>query len=115
MAEAYAKATLAVTRGGAATLAELAAFRLPSVVVPYPHAYANHQYHNAREFEKMGAATVIDQGDLHPASLEKAISKWLDSSECRTEASRALAEWDLADASDRIFELIQFASERKST
>lgn len=113
MADAYAKATICVARGGAATLAELAAFRLPSVVIPYPQAYANHQYHNACEFELMGAASVIDQGDLHPASLERALATWLDSPELRQKASESLEEWDLPDATDRIFELVQLASERR--
>lgn len=107
MAEAYAEASLVVGRSGAGTLSELAAFGLPSVLVPYPHAQANHQLHNAREFEAMGAAVVIEQGDLQPANLEEALLKWIDVSAARDSAREALGKWDVPDAAERILELLQ--------
>jgi UDP-N-acetylglucosamine--N-acetylmuramyl-(pentapeptide) pyrophosphoryl-undecaprenol N-acetylglucosamine transferase len=109
MGMAYQRASLAVCRAGASTLAELAAFRLPSVTVPYPHAFADHQAHNAKEFEVMGATSIVRQDELHPSSLEDKLVEWLNSAEKREHASRALAEWDAPDASERIFELVQLA------
>lgn len=44
---AYSAADLAVSRAGALAIAELAAFGLPSVLVPYPHAADDHQRANA--------------------------------------------------------------------
>ena len=41
-------ADLAVCRSGASTLAELIYCRLPAILVPFPHAAANHQYYNAK-------------------------------------------------------------------
>jgi UDP-N-acetylglucosamine--N-acetylmuramyl-(pentapeptide) pyrophosphoryl-undecaprenol N-acetylglucosamine transferase len=40
-------ATAAITRAGASSLAELAAMRLPAVLVPFPAATDDHQFHNA--------------------------------------------------------------------
>jgi UDP-N-acetylglucosamine--N-acetylmuramyl-(pentapeptide) pyrophosphoryl-undecaprenol N-acetylglucosamine transferase len=113
MAESYKNAQVVVARAGAATLSELAAFRLPSVVCPYPHAYANHQYHNAKEFESFGGTQVIAQDDIHPAELEKRLCDWLDDPMKMQAAATALAKWDMPNASERIFELIQFAHDSK--
>lgn len=64
MPSAYAAADAVVCRAGASTLAEVAAQRKPAILVPYPHAAANHQDFNARVFERAGAAVRIPEGDL---------------------------------------------------
>ncbi|MBI5246509.1 MAG: UDP-N-acetylglucosamine--N-acetylmuramyl-(pentapeptide) pyrophosphoryl-undecaprenol N-acetylglucosamine transferase [Elusimicrobia bacterium] len=64
MAAAYAAADIVVCRSGASTLAELAAQRKLSILVPYPHAAANHQDANARVFEIAGTAKRINDNDL---------------------------------------------------
>jgi UDP-N-acetylglucosamine--N-acetylmuramyl-(pentapeptide) pyrophosphoryl-undecaprenol N-acetylglucosamine transferase len=64
MARLYENAALAVCRSGASTCAELGAFGVPALLVPYPHAASDHQTANARALEKFGAADVIQQNDL---------------------------------------------------
>ncbi|MFO1011738.1 MAG: UDP-N-acetylglucosamine--N-acetylmuramyl-(pentapeptide) pyrophosphoryl-undecaprenol N-acetylglucosamine transferase [Planctomycetota bacterium] len=46
---ALAASTAVLCRGGASTLAEIAALRRPAVVVPYPHHVDRHQEKNALE------------------------------------------------------------------
>jgi UDP-N-acetylglucosamine--N-acetylmuramyl-(pentapeptide) pyrophosphoryl-undecaprenol N-acetylglucosamine transferase len=64
MASAYGAADLVLCRSGASTLAELAAQRAPAVLVPYPHATADHQDVNARVFESTGAAARLKEDEL---------------------------------------------------
>jgi UDP-N-acetylglucosamine--N-acetylmuramyl-(pentapeptide) pyrophosphoryl-undecaprenol N-acetylglucosamine transferase len=109
MGRAYAHSSLAVCRSGASTLSELAAFRLPSILVPYPYAFANHQHYNAKEFEEMGAAIIIPQTELHSALLEESIRTWLSDSTAMEVARAALAEWDSPDAAQKVLELVSKA------
>ncbi len=56
----FRKADLAVTRAGAATLFELAAFGVPAFVIPYPHA-GGHQRYNAQSFAEKGGLIFHDE------------------------------------------------------
>ncbi|MEU9798613.1 UDP-N-acetylglucosamine--N-acetylmuramyl-(pentapeptide) pyrophosphoryl-undecaprenol N-acetylglucosamine transferase [Streptomyces sp. NPDC051000] len=58
----YAAADLVVCRAGSATVAELAATGVPSVLVPYPHAPGDHQTHNARVLSDAGAGLLLPDG-----------------------------------------------------
>ena len=49
-------------RAGASTIAEVTVCGLPSILVPYPHATANHQEANARAVERAGASTIVRIG-----------------------------------------------------
>lgn len=60
-----------ICRSGAMTLAELSAASVPSVLVPSPNVTANHQYENALEYSRAGAAFAIDEKDV--TADEKAI------------------------------------------
>jgi UDP-N-acetylglucosamine--N-acetylmuramyl-(pentapeptide) pyrophosphoryl-undecaprenol N-acetylglucosamine transferase len=60
---ALAAADLAISRAGG-TVWELAAAGTPAILVPYPHATADHQTLNARYFADGGGAIVVDQSRL---------------------------------------------------
>lgn len=64
MPKALAAADLAVSRAGAIGLAELMARGIPSILVPYPYATANHQEYNARALAAQGAAEVVLDKEL---------------------------------------------------
>lgn len=61
---AYAACDLALCRAGATTIAEMARAGVPSVLVPYPYAAADHQTGNARAMAESGASVMIRDGEL---------------------------------------------------
>jgi UDP-N-acetylglucosamine--N-acetylmuramyl-(pentapeptide) pyrophosphoryl-undecaprenol N-acetylglucosamine transferase len=70
---AEAAASLVVGRAGA-SVQELAALGKPALLVPYPHATADHQSSNARWMADAGAAEVIGDSSLDAATLAGAVN-----------------------------------------
>jgi UDP-N-acetylglucosamine--N-acetylmuramyl-(pentapeptide) pyrophosphoryl-undecaprenol N-acetylglucosamine transferase len=71
MAYAYAAADMVLCRSGATTIAELTRLGIPAILVPYPHAAANHQELNANSMVKAGAATIIRDSELKTRALSE--------------------------------------------
>jgi len=97
---AYSLADLAVSRAGGATLSELAAWGLPSLLVPYPHATEDHQLANALYFQRAGAAVVRPEREIAVPVLLGEISRIRSDPElCRRmgAAARGLYRPDAAE------------------
>ena len=62
--EYFSKADLAISRSGAGSVWELSANGLVSLFVPYPYAYLDHQYKNAKFLKDKGLAWVLREDDL---------------------------------------------------
>lgn len=77
---AYAACDLVLCRAGATTIAEIARAGVPSVLVPYPDAAADHQTGNARTMAEEGAAVMIGDGEL-ATRLEHTVMELLQAPE----------------------------------
>jgi len=67
---------LVVARAGG-SIFEIAAHGRPAVLIPYPHATADHQSANARFMAQAGAAIVIPDAELNPARLAREVGALL--------------------------------------
>ena len=76
MEEAYYIADLVISRAGAATVSEIAHFRLPAILIPYPYAQG-HQKENATLLCEIGAAELIEEKDVSTPKLIEATLKML--------------------------------------
>jgi UDP-N-acetylglucosamine--N-acetylmuramyl-(pentapeptide) pyrophosphoryl-undecaprenol N-acetylglucosamine transferase len=108
---ALAASDLAISRAGG-TVWELAAAGTPAVLVPYPHATADHQTLNARHFERGGGAVVVDQSELVrvPALVEELLAD-PERLARMCAGMRALARPDAAD--EIADELVRLAETRR--
>jgi UDP-N-acetylglucosamine--N-acetylmuramyl-(pentapeptide) pyrophosphoryl-undecaprenol N-acetylglucosamine transferase len=101
-----------VARAGAATLTEIAAFGLPAVLVPYPQAANNHQWHNARAFERAGAARVVEQGNATGGApfcerIAAALMVLLGNDAARAQMAPAAKSLAITDAAERIMAILE--------
>lgn len=92
MAGAYGRADLVLCRAGATTAAELTAAGLPSVLVPFPQATHNHQYHNAKHLADVGAAVIVEEKDMPAKDPIDDVVHLLNDAEKRQSMGRAAAE-----------------------
>lgn len=106
---ALGAATVSVSRSGASSLAEIAAMRLPSLLVPYPTAADNHQFINARAFEKTGAAKLLEQKNASPVKVAGLLCELVEDSRTRAKIQAALAQWHAPKAAEQIAEIILMA------
>jgi UDP-N-acetylglucosamine--N-acetylmuramyl-(pentapeptide) pyrophosphoryl-undecaprenol N-acetylglucosamine transferase len=103
---AMSAATVAISRAGASSLAEIAAMQLPSLLVPYPTAADNHQFHNARAFQESHAADILVQADATPDRLYGRVLALLSDQAERSRMQQALRRWHKPQAAAEIAELI---------
>jgi UDP-N-acetylglucosamine--N-acetylmuramyl-(pentapeptide) pyrophosphoryl-undecaprenol N-acetylglucosamine transferase len=103
---ALGAATVAVARAGASTLAELAAMRVPAIVVPFPAAVDDHQYYNARAMAQDGAVRVLRQDAATPERLGAAVLEIVRNDRLRGAMGAAIARWHTPDAAERLARLV---------
>ncbi|WP_251158181.1 UDP-N-acetylglucosamine--N-acetylmuramyl-(pentapeptide) pyrophosphoryl-undecaprenol N-acetylglucosamine transferase [Caniella muris] len=90
MGDMLAAADLVVSRAGASSIAEIAALAVPSVLVPYPHATADHQTTNAQFLVGAKAAVLVRDDELSDPSFRGLLTGLLDD-RARLDAMRAAA------------------------
>jgi UDP-N-acetylglucosamine--N-acetylmuramyl-(pentapeptide) pyrophosphoryl-undecaprenol N-acetylglucosamine transferase len=109
-ADALAAADLAVARAGGG-VQELLVAGLPAVLVPYPHATADHQTKNARWAERAGAAVVVPDDELDGPRLAREVAALLSAPQRMAEMATAAAAAARPDAAERIAdELLRLAA-----
>jgi UDP-N-acetylglucosamine--N-acetylmuramyl-(pentapeptide) pyrophosphoryl-undecaprenol N-acetylglucosamine transferase len=84
-------ASLIITRAGS-SLFEIASWGVPSIVVPIPEAVSHDQKHNAFNYARSGACSVIEENNLTPSILVAEIDRIIgDKEKWETMSKSALA------------------------
>jgi UDP-N-acetylglucosamine--N-acetylmuramyl-(pentapeptide) pyrophosphoryl-undecaprenol N-acetylglucosamine transferase len=103
---ALSAASVAVSRSGASSLAEFAAMRVPAILIPFPAATDNHQFHNARALVESGAARMLGEQRSTPDNLTSIIVDLMTNAAERRRLANALSEWHYPHAARDIAEAI---------
>jgi len=98
-------ASLVIARGGSA-LFEIAAWNLPSIIVPLPNSAQDHQRKNAYAYARAGACEVIEETNLTSFILKEEIKKILDDPELTKRMKLAAQTFSRLDAAEKIAEEI---------
>lgn len=101
LGDVLAAADLVVARSGGSVM-EIAAAGRPAILVPYPHATADHQTTNARWMADGGAAVVIGNAELTADRLGATIAELLGDEDRLREMSLAARRLAKPDAAERI-------------
>jgi UDP-N-acetylglucosamine--N-acetylmuramyl-(pentapeptide) pyrophosphoryl-undecaprenol N-acetylglucosamine transferase len=101
LGDVLAAADLVVARAGGSVM-EIAAAGRPAILIPYPHATADHQTTNARWMTNGGAAIVIPDDELTADRLSAAIAELLSDEDRLREMSIAARRLAKPDAAARI-------------
>ena len=99
-------ADLVVSRAGAIALSEITACGKPSVLIPSPNVTNNHQYHNAKALESVGAAILLQEGDFQDGEslLNYYVLKLKNNKEKLNAMAQASAGAGRIDAVDIIYD-----------
>jgi len=105
LGDCLAACDLVLGRSGG-SIFEITARGRPAILVPYPHAAADHQTSNAAWMVEAGAAVVIRDDELDPDRLRKEISLLLGDSTRLGAMAAASAAAAKPDAARRIADLV---------
>jgi len=107
IAEEMASAQLVICRSGASTLAELSALGRPAILIPYPKAAENHQFHNAMYYKNKNAAWIVQENKNTEKELSEIIISILNNRELlKTAASNMINEL-IGNSTDTFVDFIE--------
>ena len=101
-----AAADLVISRAGAITISELEVLGKPSILVPYPYAAENHQYHNAKVLEDHRAAILVEEKDYSKEAIIERIEELYHSPEKLEELGKNAASLAVYDTTRQIYDRI---------
>jgi UDP-N-acetylglucosamine--N-acetylmuramyl-(pentapeptide) pyrophosphoryl-undecaprenol N-acetylglucosamine transferase len=104
MEMALGAATVAVSRAGASSLAELAAMRVPSILIPFPGAADHHQFYNARALADAGASLLLEEPAASGEKLAALVLKLLHDAKMYAAMKDELVRWHSPHAAEQIAE-----------
>lgn len=106
--------SLVITRAGSTTLAEVALYGKPSIVIPIPEDVSRDQLSNAYAYARSGAATVMEEHNLTETLLTTEIDSILGDAERQQKMSQAALSVSISDAAEKISSiLLKIGNEHK--
>ena len=109
------EAQLVISRSGASSVADISVIGRPSILIPYAAATGDHQSANARGLVDAGAAVLIPEAALDPASLSGHIAAVLTQPGAAMQMSLAALGQGRADATTRLVAVVEGLAGKETT
>lgn len=91
-------AALVIARAGSGTIFEIAAWGLPSILIPIPAPISHDQAKNAFAYARSGGCVVIEQNNLTPGLLVSEVDRILNDEALRHKMQNAARGFSRADS-----------------
>ena len=114
MGEALAAADCIVSRSGASSVAEIAARALPSILVPFPLATADHQTTNAHLLSDVGAAVLVPDGEVTTESFSTPLLKMVEDADMRFKMHNAAQGLDQGRSAQLLADQVELSAQARS-
>ena len=106
MEEIMNVSNLIVARSGAMTITEISNLGKPSILIPLPNVSGDHQFHNAKVLENVGAAKIILNDELNDKILNEQIEKIVLDKNIEVQMSKNALKVSTHDVEDKIYKEI---------
>ena len=107
MPAAFSRANLIICRSGAGAVSEIAAAGKPSILVPFPFATDDHQFHNAERFREAGAALLFRDSEWTGEQMVRVIRDLIARPEFAAEMGEAARKLAHTGAARRAAEILE--------
>ncbi len=101
-----AAADLVISRAGALSLSEFAALSLPAILIPSPNVADNHQFFNAKAYEKRGTALLVEEKSLDEVDLIQMIDNLVNHPEQLANMRENYHQYKREDALSTIMSMV---------
>lgn len=98
---------LIFARAGASTITEIAAFAIPSILVPSPYVANNHQYFNAKSLLDQGATLLVEEKSLTPETIVEIIDRLMRDDAKKEALSKQVALLNTPHVNTNILEVLE--------
>jgi len=114
MREFYAASDLIISRAGASSIFEIAAWAKPAILVPLLNSAQEHQIKNAYDYAATGAAEIVEEANLSPHILLGEIKRLTQNKDMVRRMGEAAQRFSRIDAAEIIArELLRIGLHKK--
>jgi UDP-N-acetylglucosamine--N-acetylmuramyl-(pentapeptide) pyrophosphoryl-undecaprenol N-acetylglucosamine transferase len=102
MEKYYNMSDVVISRAGATTIFELAYFRKPAILIPYPFSAGQHQWKNASYVESVGGGHLIGDDEATGDRIHGVLKRLVDDPVLLREMGENIGRLYVEDAGERI-------------
>ncbi len=106
MPNEYNQAHLVISRAGSSSLFELAAFKMPSILIPFAASAEGDQAKNAALFDEKNACWLFSEREVNTAQIGNILSEALDNPEILMQKSKNMSKMYIANSSKKLASVV---------